>query len=213
MTEKRIHNIGILAYGSLINNPGQEISECEIDRIQCETPFKVELARISSTRGNAPTLIPVENGGKKVRAVIIALRDSTDIEFAKTILWRRELHKPNSSEIYTLPTNPTLNQVVIKTCDNFMNVRTVLYTSIGSNIEQPLTGELLAEYAISSILSSAGQEERDGIRYLLAAKRNSIVTELSADYEIQILKKTKTETLEQAIEMLDRQRMMYPNQK
>lgn len=210
MTENKINIIGILAFGSLIDNPGKEISEIEVARIICETPFNVEFARTSSTRGNAPTLIPVEVGGQKVKAVIIVLNPETNIDTAKSILWRRELHKANRTENYIHSNNPSSNKVVVKTLTDFMNVQTVLYTSIGCNITQPLTGALLADFSINSILTEAGREEKDGLRYLLSAKRNGIITTLSEDYENQILIKTETKSLEQAIEKLDRKRMMYP---
>ncbi|MBC8489136.1 MAG: hypothetical protein H8D45_24205 [Bacteroidetes bacterium] len=45
------------------------------------------------------------------------------------------------------------------------------------------------------------------MRYLLAAKRNGIITGLSEEYEKQILQKTQVISLEQAIAKLDRQRM------
>lgn len=209
MTENKNNIIGILAYGSLIDNPGKEISEIEIERIVCQTPFNVEFARTSRTRGNAPTLIPVEEGGQRVNAVIIVLNPDTTIETASSILWRRELHKKNRTENYTHSENPNPNKVVVKTIADFMRVKTVLYTSIGCNISQTLTSELLADFSIESILSQAGQEEKDGLRYLLSAKRNGIVTSLSEDYENQILIKTETKCLEQAIEKLDRKRMLY----
>jgi len=209
MTRQTKYQLGILAFGSLIDNAGQEISEIEVVRIECETPFKIEFARTSSTRGNAPTLIPVDLGGRIVKAVIIVLRDDVGIEAAKSILWRRELHKKNRTETYIHSDNSNQNTVVVKSIDNFMDVQTVLYTSIGRNINQTVTGELLADFAIRSIMTKAGQEEKDGLRYLLSAKRNNIVTELSTEYENQILTKTNTSTLEQAIEQLDRKRMMY----
>jgi len=209
MTQQTKYQLGILAFGSLIDNAGPEISEIEIVRIECETPFKIEFARTSSTRGNAPTLIPVDQGGRIVKAVIIVLHDDVGIEAAKSILWRRELHKKNRTETYIHSDNPNQNTVVVKSIDNFMDVQTVLYTSIGRNINQTVTGELLADFAIGSIMTKAGQEEKDGLRYLLSAKRNNIVTELSTEYENQILTKTNTSTLEQAIEQLDRKRMMY----
>lgn len=209
MTNSQNHKIGILAYGSLINNSGNEISELEIERIDCETPFNVEFARTSSTRSNAPTLIPVEIDGRKVKAKIIVLNPLTNIDTAKSILWRRELHKTNRTDEYIHSESPSPNKVVVKTLKDFMNVQTVLYTSIGCNITQPLTSELLADFSINSILSKAGQEEKDGLRYLLSAKRNGIVTKLSEEYESQILMKTETNCLEEAIEKLDRKRKMY----
>ncbi|MBC6491720.1 hypothetical protein BC349_11720 [Flavihumibacter stibioxidans] len=54
--------IGILAYGSLIEDPGQMISDLIIKKISTVTPFPVEYARISSPRDGAPTLIPFEAG-------------------------------------------------------------------------------------------------------------------------------------------------------
>lgn len=211
MTESKKHTIGILAFGSLIDNPGQEISEIEIDRLDCETPFAIEFARTSSTRSNAPTLIPVEIGGRQVKAKIIILNPETNIDTAKSILWRRELHKTDRAQNYADPNNPGVNRVVVKVLEDFMNVDRVLYTSIGSNIHQTLTGELLANFSIASILAQAGQQEKDGLRYLLSAKRNGIVTGLSEEYENQILIKTETKSLEEAIEKLDRKRMFYPN--
>jgi len=203
--------MGILAFGSLINDPGQEILELESCRIDCETPFKVEFARISSTRGNAPTLIPVKENGSSVRATIIVLRDGIDLNEAKDILYRREIHKVGSNKKYDYPENPTEDQikkrVKLEVMSDFMEIRNVLFISFGRNIEQELTAELLSEYAIESILSKAGAEEKDGVRYLLSAKRNGLITPLSGDYERQILAKTETKSLEEAIKKLDKQRM------
>ena len=214
MIAKQNYKIGILAFGSLIDNSGREIQELEIDRVKSDTPFKVEYARISSSRDNAPTLIPVsdESKGKKVNAVIIILKDNTTIEDAKSILWRRECHYKDRTKTYTRPKNPTPRQVLIEHKDNFMGVEKVLYTSF---IQQPeyknLIPDILADFAISSILSEAGITEKDGIRYLLSANKNGITTELSNDYEKAIQNKTNTNSLDEAIEKLDRKRKMYPD--
>jgi len=202
--------LGILAYGSLIDEPGQEISEITESRIECVTPFNVEFARKSKTRGYAPTLIPVNSGGSKVNAVILVLKDEIDVENAKSILARREKRDQGRTAIYQEPVDPGVNKLVIKTHPNFMEVETVIYTSFGSNIDQPITGDILADLAIQSIRSKAGRDEMDGLRYLLAAKRNKIITALSEEYENQILSKTETKNLEEAIEKLDRERKMYP---
>ena len=110
MKTKRKYKIGILGFGSLIENPGNDIHELEFERVECETPFKVEYARISSSRDNAPTLVPVsdESKGKNVTAVIIILKDDTTIKYAETILWRRECHIKNTSKnLYTSKTKPS----------------------------------------------------------------------------------------------------------
>lgn len=199
MTNK--YKLGVLAYGSLIDFLGDELDKVEIDRIHCTTPFKVEFARISSTRGNAPTLIPSEKLeiGKNVNAVIIVLDDKTKNRDAKSMLWRREIHTMDKSIYYKEPKSFTKNKVVIKELQNFMGVETVLYTSIECNIEDKITPNLLAKYAINSFLTDAGANGKDGISYLLAAKKNKIVTEFSADYEKQILHETASETLEEVI--------------
>ncbi|MCA0349549.1 MAG: hypothetical protein LCH35_09850 [Bacteroidetes bacterium] len=198
------YKVGILAYGSLIDNPGKEIEPLIIDRINCKTPFKVEFARTSSSRGGAPTLIPYKTGNE-VNAVILVLENSTDLAQAKSILWRRERHKFDGKE-YVDIVSPTLNQVVVLSVKDFEDVETVIYTSIGKNIEGEVNAEKLSQLAIASILSDAGDEKKDGIRYLLDAKNNSIVTGLSPQYEQLILNSTEAETLEEAIEKLDLQR-------
>lgn len=198
------YKIGILAYGSLIDNPGKEIEPIIIDRINCKTPFKVEFARTSSSRSGAPTLIPYETGNE-VKAVILVLENSTDLAHAKSILWRRERHNFDDKK-YVEVINPTNNQVVVKYIRDFENVETVIYTSIGKNIDGKITAEKLSQLAIESILSKAGENKKDGIRYLYESKKNSIVTNLSQEYEQAILDKTETKTLEEAINKLDLQR-------
>lgn len=207
------YKIGILAFGSLIDNPGKEISDIEIDRINCKTPFKVEFARISTSRNNAPTLIPIldDSKGEKTNATIIVIDERTDLNTAKSMLWRRECHKTDKSKMYKKHSKPTQKHVLIGEIDNFCNVNKVLYTYF---LHQPVFNELtpdkLAEFAIESILSEAGKNEKDGIRYLFSAKMSGIKTEYSEEYEKLILNKTSTKSLNEAIEKLDRQRKMYP---
>jgi predicted transcriptional regulator len=198
------YKIGILAYGSLITNSGKEIEPLIIDKINCKTPFKVEFARTSKSRNGAPTLIPYETGNE-VNAVILVLENSTDLAYAKSILYRRERHIFDDKD-YLEITNPTINEIEVKCISEFENVETVIYTSLGKNIEGELTAEKLSQLAIKSILSKAGEEKKDGIRYLNDSIKNSITTTLSKDYEQSILDYTETKTLEEAIEKLDLQR-------
>jgi len=61
------YRIGILAFGSLLDDPGAEISRLIERRIEpVTTPFKVEFARASISRDGAPTLVPVDQGGAAV---------------------------------------------------------------------------------------------------------------------------------------------------
>jgi hypothetical protein len=59
----------------------------------------------------------------------------------------------------------------------------VLYTRIGANIN-PLISSKLAELTIKS--THERDDGRDGISYLLNAKRNNIETALSESYEAKL---------------------------
>lgn len=185
--------IGILAYGSLIDNPGEEITAVTIKRIACETPFEVEYARSSKGRGGAPTLIPYASGAK-VNAKILILDDKVSLTEAKNMLYRRET---GLSREYSHSENPGVNTVIIKELSDFEEVKTVLYTSIGSNIDENWDAETLADLAIKSLKSQAGENKRDGVSYLLNAIANGIITPLTNTYKEAILNKTHSTSLEE----------------
>src|SRR5213594_779953 len=91
--------IGILAFGSLIGDPGAEIGPKIIMRIKTQTPFGVEYGRYSGkTRGGAPTLVP-HAAGAPVSAEILVLEVVTAAE-ARDLLWRRERRKEGTGETY-----------------------------------------------------------------------------------------------------------------
>lgn len=203
---QRSKAVGILAYGSLINDPGDEINPFITERISCITPFNVEYSRKSKSRDYAPTLIPVGIGGAAVNAVILVLNDSISLEEAENMLWRRETRETDTSKKYKKKLNPGKNSVQVKILENFQTIDKVIYTSIASNLDFN-SPSILADLAIQSILSSAGNAGTDGIRYLLNAKANGITTPFSAEYENNILEHTKTTTLEAAIHKLDSQRI------
>ena len=70
---------GILAFGSLINEPGPELNARIVMRIKTQTPFPVEYGRYSGrTRGGAPTLVP-HTKGAPVRAEILVLDDDVSV--------------------------------------------------------------------------------------------------------------------------------------
>ena len=82
--------IGILAYGSLLDDPGRELA-ARAD--ESTTPaFSVEFAE-GLNRDGGPTLIPVDDGGARVTASILVLKDSVDEGFARDMLFRRETRK------------------------------------------------------------------------------------------------------------------------
>lgn len=197
-----MNTIGILAYGSLIGDPGPELAAVTrpiIDNVP--TPFGIEYARSSRGRGGAPTLIPVDDGGVSVNGKVLVLNDDVAPGSARDMLWRRETNRVGSNRGYTPPSPVTPNTVVITEHAGLAGIDLVLATRISANFS-PLTAEKLADLAIASAYSEAGPQRRDGISYLLDAKTAGIVTPLTAPYEHEILRQTGTGSLEAAWQKL-----------
>ncbi|MBT2969645.1 MAG: hypothetical protein KME56_05885 [Candidatus Thiodiazotropha sp. (ex Ctena orbiculata)] len=191
--------IGILAYGSLIEDPGKEIKPIIQDRKDgITTPFSIEFARSSSTRDGAPTVVPVASGGNPVNATILVLESGISPDEAEDLLWRRETRKECSDKHYTRPSAPTPNKVIVERLRDFAEVDIVIYTKLGENITN-LTAEKLADLAIDSAKAQAGRDGKDGISYLISVKRQGISTPLMPDYENAVLQKTSTSNLEDAL--------------
>jgi cation transport regulator ChaC len=193
----RASTVGILAYGSLIDDPGDELAPL-ISRTVHDvvTPFPVEFARMSSSRGGAPTLVPHE-GGARVPGAILVVEASA--EHATDVLWRRETRKTDKTLRYpgARPNHP--NAVRVHRIDDLDGIDLVLYTAIGANVA-PLTAQRLAELAVASVTKA--KHGLDGISYLLMAKSNGISTPLSPAYEAEILRMTAAGNLESALRLL-----------
>ncbi len=190
--------IGILAYGSLIPNPGAEIAAVTVDRITgVETPFRIEFSRSSRVRDGAPTLVPVERGGACVSGVVLVLHDSVDETAAQDMLYRRERNRVGSGDRYADvdPANP--DGAFLGRLDGFAGLDVVFHAALRANIEVP-TPELLARLAIASAAAPSGAVDRDGIRYLMDARQSGIVTPLMPEYEAEILRRTDGRDLEEA---------------
>ena len=94
--------VGILAYGSLIGDPGPEIEPYITRRISCRTPFNVEFARTSRTRKGGPSLYPMTTDRQSQRKFCgraYPLKEATDR------LYRRETRKSDSNISYVPPEN------------------------------------------------------------------------------------------------------------
>lgn len=187
--EVRNAKIGVLAYGSLIDDPGPELGPAIASTLSVETPFCVEYARSSQSRGGAPTLVPVNAGGAKVAAVIQILNDSVSVEQAKDWLWRREARRYGQTDHYVPNLKPGKNTVAVEILTDFYGVQVVLYTRIGANIS-PLNAVELARLAVQSAQKRTVTAGKDGISYLLNAKKHGIRTPLTEDYENAILSLT-----------------------
>ncbi len=190
--------IGILAYGSLIPNPGAEIGPVTVRRIDgVETPFRVEFSRSSRVRDGAPTLVPVDRGGAKVTGAVLVLHDSVTETSAQDMLYRRERNRVGSGDRYADVDPADPDSAFLGRLDGFAGLDVVFHAALRANIEEP-TPEILARLAIASAAAPSGVVDRDGIRYLMDAKQSRIVTPLMPEYECEILRRTGGRDLEEA---------------
>lgn len=187
--------IGILAYGSLITDPGDEIKAITVRTIRnVTTPFAVEYARSSGGRGGAPTLVPVTTGGAPVQACIYEV--NTDEKTACDILYRREIGEVGSGKTYKPPELGNLKKVGIEKFVGLGNVDVVLSTKLAPTIS-PLDAATLADLAIASAQSI--DDGRDGISYLLNAMTSGINTPLTSEYIAEVVAKVGAADLSDAI--------------
>lgn len=187
--------VGILAYGSLITEPGEEIGPKIRMRIKTQTPFPVEYGRLSRTRGGAPTLVPHPQGAP-VLGEILVLDDSVSGDEARDMLWRRERQRTGSGERYLEGTSP--NSVLVRSYMQHPRVDIVHYTDFypEGKLVKPSAAEL-ARRAIQSVKKA--ESGKDGITYLMKAMSAGITTPLTDSYVEQILALTQTTSLTEAV--------------
>jgi hypothetical protein len=177
--------IGILAFGSVLDEPGAELQKFIVQRIEgVETPFAVEFARSSRTRGGGPTLVPVTAGGAAVGARVLVLKDTVDEELARDLLYRRETRQVGEPVSYRAAQAGWIHAIA-----PFANLSACFYAALEPNID-PLTATRLADLALTSASGAAGAERRDGISYLTEQKRRGVVTPLMPAYEAEVLART-----------------------
>ena len=188
--------IGILAYGSLITDPGEELRSITLATTRdILTPFPVDYARSSRGREGAPTLVPVVSGGARVKAWIYEV--DADVTTACDVLYRREIDAVGSGKTYTPPEPGDLKRVAIERHIGLGGLHIVLSTTLAQNIT-PLTAERLAELAIESARKL--NDGRDGISYLMNATNSGIHTPLSAAYANEVMRRLGVANLAQAVE-------------
>lgn len=178
--------VGILAYGSLIREPGIEIEPLIARRIPTKTPFGVEYGRLSQGRGGGPTVVP-HTLGKPVTAEILVMQEQVSLAQAKDLLWRREVRKEGTGRRY-VPGN-TQNSVLVKDWPGYEGVVHVLYTDFPEAGKVPApTAEMLAEAAVASV--ARARPGKDGISYLIQLMASGVETALAADYAAAVLRLT-----------------------
>ena len=193
--------IGILAFGSLIGDPGEELNPQIAMRIKTRTPFGVEYGRYSGkTRGGAPTLVP-HPAGAPVTAEVLVLDGDVRAGEAINVLWRRETRKTGTDAGYVEGTSE--NSVLVKTTSDSPWVETLLYTDFApaGKIERPIAAEL-ADRAIRSVQTA--EPGMDGISYLIAAIGCGIQTPLTPAYRDEILRRTNADSLGDALAVAQR---------
>lgn len=178
--------VGVLAFGSLIWDPQEELDRKTERSIKTLAPWPVEYARRSTTRCGAPTLVKVCDG-ERVSALIWVL-DECNICDARRLVARREGCSPS----------------LIATCEELTeqheDLQAVLYTALDANIDPPPTGEELADLAICSCrkLAEKGEPEKNGIRYLRETICVGVKTALTDEYKEAILQRCQASDLYEA---------------
>jgi cation transport regulator ChaC len=194
--------VGVIAYGSLIGDPGAELEELVVERRSgLRTPFRAEYARASRGRDNAPTLVPVCVGGGHVECVLIVLRPGISVETARDVVYRREVGRVGDKTVAYKADTSKREQVWVDAIPEWGGVNVALYTRIRASIEGH-TAQQLAELAVQSAKAAARERRHDGISYLIAAKAAGVITPLTSMYETEILKLTGRDSLAAAWESL-----------
>ncbi|MEX2278702.1 MAG: hypothetical protein WEA76_01295 [Acidimicrobiia bacterium] len=191
--------LGVLAFGSLISNPGWELDEITAERLTAvATPFRVEYARHSLVRGGAPTLVPVNQGGSRVSGVMLVIADGIDLAEVRDRTYRRERNAVGSGLRYRHVDNPSPDAVHLPVIGPLAGIDAVIHVVLGDTIPDPdRTPENLARMAIASV--SKNEAGRDGISYLRDAIGAGIETPLTGSYRQAILSATATESLDEAL--------------
>jgi hypothetical protein len=122
--------IGILAYGSLMQDPGIEIAPLVTTRIKTRTPFGVEFGRLSKSRGGGPTVVP-HPCGRPVAAEVLVLPDGVSLAEAQDMVWRRETRQQGSRRHYSPGTSP--DSVLVKDWPGYEGVEHLLYTDFNES--------------------------------------------------------------------------------
>jgi len=192
------YTYGILAYGSLLADPGAEIAAATVNRIPVTTPFPVEYARSSGTRADAPTLVPVSEGhGAPVRAQILLMRPNMKADVVTDILYRREINRVGETDVVydEEAQQQKRDPVLVKTVQDYAEVSYVLYTYLKPNLDVVLDANradaekaaYLADLAVRSVTAETYVAGRDGIRYLADALAYGIHTPLTESYRAAVL--------------------------
>ena len=190
-------HLGILAYGSLIDDPGDEIAAATSYRRKMTTPFSIEFGRSSGTRSARRLGAGLFGQSARQRRVIGAQGLGIGRRRRQHALAARDQETDNTKR-YIRPKQPGPNNVLVESVK--IGGVTILYTDFADagKLKSP-TAKQLAEFAVTSAGDRRVPDGRDGISYLISAKKAGIRTPLMPDYEKEILRITGAATLEEAL--------------
>lgn len=170
--------VAVLAYGSLLDEPGPELAAVTIGRRPCRTPFGVEYGRASQRWGGGPVLVPHARGAP-VTGALLLLGQSVTLGAAVEMLAARE----------GLPDGRGVVEVALP------GGLLVLAASLPRNLPAPdMEPGALARRAAASVANGP----RNGVAYLRRALASGIETRLTQRYQAALLRLTGAETLEAA---------------
>jgi hypothetical protein len=140
-------------------------------------------------------LVPHE-AGAPVDGEILVLDDAVSLDEARNMLWRRERRIEGTGKTYEEGNGK--NNVLVREWADSPWVEHVLYTDF--HPEGKVASPRAADLAMNAIQSvKAAKPGMDGITYLKDNLAFGIKTELTADYEAEILKQTETNSLDEAL--------------
>ena len=170
--------IAILAYGSLLHEPGPQLAPLIVGREPCETPFPVEYGRASRRWNDGPVLVPHPDGGP-VAGELLLLSPGLPLGVAVDLLAERE-GLLSARGVVEVPMD---------------GERMVLAASLPRNLPLPdMRPRALARRAAASV----PRGERNGVAYLRGAIASGITTPRTAEYAEEILALAGASSLEDA---------------
>jgi hypothetical protein len=159
--------VAIVAYGSVIDDPGPAIRRLVVERRLCRTPFPVEFARVSPRWGGGPVLVPCSRGGP-VDGRLLVLSPGVGIGAAVELLRQREGLPGGRGIVEVAVSGPLL----------------LIAASLPLNLTpEHVTPLALARRAIASVAHGP----RNGVAYLRQVLRAGVRTPLTRAYEQALL--------------------------
>jgi len=169
--------IAIMAYGSVIDDPGPAIEPLVVERRRCRTPFPVEFARASVRWGGGPVVVPSPRGGP-VDGFLLLLSPDVGLGAAVELLRQRE-GLPGGRGVIEVAQPGELM---------------IIAASLPLNLRpEDMTPTALARRAAASVVHGP----RNGVAYLRRVLDSGVRTPLTAAYVEALLELTGASSIEQ----------------